>query len=63
MFITGEEVKVSRREVEEAIARCTADCSDDTLLRADYEAMWSPLSRLMVAGSAMGEWPQGIDAA
>jgi farnesyl-diphosphate farnesyltransferase len=63
MFITGEEVKVSRREVEEAIARCTAGCSDDTLLRADYEAMWNPLSRLMVAGSAMGEWPRGIDAA
>ena len=63
MFVAGEEVKVSRAEVEDVIARCTTGCADDTLLRADYEAMWNPLSRLMVAGSAMGEWPQGIDAA
>jgi farnesyl-diphosphate farnesyltransferase len=63
MFITNEEVKVSRAEVEDVIARCTTGCGDDTLLRADYEAMWNPVSRLMVAGSAMGEWPQGMDAA
>ena len=63
MFVTGEEVKVSRAEVEDVITRCMAACGDDMLLRADYEVMWSPASRLMVAGSAMGEWPQGIDAA
>ena len=63
MFITGEEVKISRREVDEAISRCVAACGDDALLRDDYEAMWSPLSRLMVAGSAMGDWPLNMDAA
>jgi len=63
MFVRDEDVKVSRAEVEDVIARCTMGCEDDTLLRADYEAMWSPVSRLMVAGSAMGEWPQGMDAA
>jgi len=63
MFMANEQVKVSRAEVEDVIARCTMGCGDDTLLRADYEAMWNPLSRLMVAGSAMGEWPRGMDAA
>ena len=63
MFTTGEEVKVSRQDVEEVIARCAAGCADDTLLRSDYEAMWTPVSRLMVASSATTEWPQGLDAA
>jgi len=63
MFITGNEVKLSRGEVEEAIGRCTANCSDDALLRADYEAMWHPVSRLMAAGSTTDEWPQEMDAA
>ena len=63
MFTAGEEVKVSRAEVEDVIARCTAACGDDTLLRADYEAMWTPVSRLMVAASATSEWPQEMDAA
>ncbi len=63
MFIIGQEVKISRREVDEAISLCMAGCTDDALLRDEYEAMWTPLSRLMVAGSAMGEWPQSMDAA
>ena len=62
MFTPGEAVKVSRREVEEVIERCTTDCGDDTLLRADYEAMWSPVSRVMVASPA-SSWPQEMDAA
>ena len=63
MFIAGQEVKVSRAQVEDVIARCATGCEDDSTLRADYEAMWNPVSRLMVAGSAVSEWPQGIDAA
>lgn len=62
MFTPGEAVKVSRQEVDVVIARCMADCGDDTLLRADYEAMWSPVSRLMVASSA-SSWPREMDAA
>jgi farnesyl-diphosphate farnesyltransferase len=62
MFTPGEAVKVSREEVENIIARCTAGCGDDTLLRADYEAMWTPVSRLMVASSA-DAWSQEMDAA
>jgi len=45
------------------IARCTLRCGEDTLLRADYEAMWNPVSRLMVAGSTWGESPEEMDAA
>jgi len=63
MFIAGQEVKVSRAQVEDVIARCATGCGDDTTLRADYEAMWNPVSRLMVAGSVVSEWPQEIDAA
>lgn len=63
MFTAGQAVKVTRQEVEEVIARCTAGCGDDTLLRADYEAMWNPVSRLMVASSAPSGWPQEMDAA
>ncbi len=62
MFTPGAAVKVSRQEVEEVVARCAADCDNDTLLRAEYEAMWSPVSRLMVASSA-SRWPQEMDAA
>lgn len=63
MFSADKQVKVSRADVEDVIDRCTLSCADDILLRADYEAMWNPVSRLMVAGSAMGEWPQEMDAA
>jgi len=63
MFISGQQVKVSRAQVEEVIERCATGCGDDLALRADYEAMWNPVSTLMVAGTATGEWPRGIDAA
>jgi phytoene/squalene synthetase len=63
MFTTDQEVKVTRAEVEDVISRCTMGCGDDTLLREDYEAMWTPLQRRMVAGSGMHDWPQGMDAA
>ena len=49
MVTSGEEVKVSRREVEEVISRCTANFGNDAELRADYEAMWHPVSRPMAA--------------
>jgi farnesyl-diphosphate farnesyltransferase len=50
MFTPNQEVKVTREEVEEIIARCTRHVDDDVFLRADYEAMWIPVSRLMAAG-------------
>ena len=56
MFTTDEEVKVSRAEVEEVIARCSKNVSDDRFLRADYEAMWHPVSRRMQAGPATNAW-------
>lgn len=63
MFTAGQEVKVSRGEVEEVIARCAATFGDDALLRADYEAMWHPVSRLMAAASTTSKWPVAMDAA
>lgn len=63
MFISGQQVKVSRAQVEDVIERCATGCGDDMALRADYESMWNPVSTLMVAGSDTGEWPRGIDAA
>jgi len=63
MFKPDQQVKISRADVEDVIARCTLRCQDDSLLRADYEAMWNPVSRLMVAGPAMSAWPEEMDAA
>ena len=63
MFTAGREVKVSRAEVEEVIVRCAASYDDDALLRSDYEALWTPVSRLMAADTASNEWLRGMDAA
>jgi len=63
MFTVDRQVKVSREDVEDVIARCTLRCGEDTLLRADYEAMWNPVSRLMVAGLTWSESPEEMDAA
>ncbi len=63
MFTPNQEVKVSRQEVEEVIARCTRNVRDDELLRADYEAMWHPVARLMAAGSTTNEWLLEMDVA
>lgn len=63
MFTPNQEVKVSRQEVEEVIARCTSSVGDDRFLRADYEAMWHPVSRLMAGGWATSEWLAEMDVA
>ena len=63
MFTPDEEVKVSRTEVEDVIARCTRNVGDDWLLRADYEAMWQPVARLMAAGWTTSEWVVEMDVA
>lgn len=63
MFTIDAEVKVSRREVEEIIARCTSSVSDDGLLRADYEAMWHPVGRIMAAASTASASLLEMDAA
>ena len=62
MFTVGDEVKVSRSEVEDVIVRCSASVGDDTLLRSDYDAMWVPASRLMAAAPTTS-LPLGMDAA
>ncbi len=56
MFTADEEVKVSRREVEEVILRCSEHVGDDRYLRADYEAMWYPVSRQMNAAPTTRAW-------
>ena len=63
MFTVEAEVKVSRLEVEEIIARCTSAVTDDGFLRADYEAMWYPLARVMAAGSTASATLAEMDAA
>jgi farnesyl-diphosphate farnesyltransferase len=63
LFAADQGVKITRGEVENVVARCTAAYDDDERLRADYEAMWTPVARLMVAGSAVEEWPRRLDAA
>jgi hypothetical protein len=63
MFTPNKEVKVSRQEVEDVIARCTRNVGDDWLLRADYEAMWQPVARLMAAGWTTSEWLVEMDVA
>lgn len=50
MFTKNEEVKLSRAEVEEIIARCSRHVADDRFLRADYESMWQPVSQRMGTG-------------
>ena len=63
MFTSNEEVKVSRREVEEVIMRCSQNVTDDRILRADYEAMWQPVARLMEAGPATNAWLSEMEVA
>lgn len=63
MFTSEAEVKVSRSEVEDVITRCTSAVGDDAVLRADYEAMWHPVARLMAAGSTTSESLGEMDAA
>lgn len=63
MFTAGQEVKVSRAEVEDVIVRCAASYDDDALLRSDYEALWTPVSRLMAANTTETDWPRAMDAA
>jgi farnesyl-diphosphate farnesyltransferase len=63
MFTPGREVKVSRDEVEEVTARCTRLVDDERQLRADYEAMWCPVARLMAAGSTPDDALVEMDAA
>ncbi|MEM7433667.1 MAG: squalene/phytoene synthase family protein [Myxococcota bacterium] len=63
MFTDGQEVKVSRAEVEEVIARCAASYQDDALLRSDYESLWTPVARLMAANSVTNGGPRTMDAA
>lgn len=63
MFNSDQEVKVSRTEVEEVVARCTRSVADDAVLRADYEAMWHPVARLMAAGSTASDSLAEMDAA
>jgi farnesyl-diphosphate farnesyltransferase len=63
MFTSNQPVKVSRQEVETVIEHCVRAYGDDALLRADYEAMWSPVARLMVADSSTEGWSSGLDAA
>ncbi len=56
MFTSGAAVKLTRQEVEDVIVRCTASCADDTLLRAEYESMWTRVSRLLVATPPSSAW-------
>ena len=63
MFITNEEVKVSRAEVEEIIARCSQHVADDRFLRADYETMWHPVSRRMGTGPVTNAWLSEMEVA
>jgi farnesyl-diphosphate farnesyltransferase len=62
MFETDEEVKISRADVEAVISRCVASCTDDASLRADYQAMWTPVSKVTVAPAAAGPWLRGAGA-
>lgn len=41
MFITGEPVKIPRREVETLIADCMTHHADDHMLRTQYAALWT----------------------
>lgn len=41
MFVVGEEVKISREEVERVIAECAQHVSDNTALRKRYRALWN----------------------
>jgi squalene monooxygenase len=40
MFVAGEEVKISRQQVEQVIADCMLHVSDDAALRARYRGLW-----------------------
>ncbi len=63
MFVTEAQVKIGREEVEEIIARCTEKVADDAALRADYEALWHPMWRLMAGGPTTSSALREMDAA
>ena len=63
MFISGEEVKITRQEVEAIIERCVATVDDDALLRSDYEAMWQPILQRMAGSSTKAGLSAEMDAA
>ena len=42
MFVAGEEVKISRQVVEQVIADCMMNVSDDAALKARYRTLWKP---------------------
>lgn len=63
MFTPGRDVKISREEVEAVVSRCARLAGDDEQLRADYEAMWCPLARLMAAGATTSAALVEMDAA
>jgi squalene monooxygenase len=41
MFVTDQEVKISRKEVDQVIADCLTHVSDDAALRARYRQLWT----------------------
>jgi farnesyl-diphosphate farnesyltransferase len=41
MFLTDQEVKISRQAVEQVIAECLTHVSDDATLRARYRQLWA----------------------
>ena len=63
MFTPNTDVKVSRQEVESVVERCTRLVADDAQLRADYEAMWYPVARVMAAGATTSSALVEMDAA
>ena len=65
MFIPDEEVKITRREVEDVIALCASTVGDDQALRADYESMWRAVDPLMAtrASASGGSLAVETDAA
>ena len=63
MFAAEDKVKIGRDEVEEIIARCTNSVTDDAALRADYEALWHPMWRMVTAGPTTSSALMEMDAA
>ncbi|MDB4971808.1 MAG: hypothetical protein JWN48_149 [Myxococcaceae bacterium] len=44
MFVVGEDVKISRSQVEQVIAECLTHVGDDAALRTRYYALWGPVA-------------------
>jgi phytoene/squalene synthetase len=42
MFVPGDEVKISRQAVEQVIAECMMNVTDDASLKARYRSLWKP---------------------